>query len=84
MKDGTGREFDDELTNFLKWYLDAGQRIFTPLDNSIHFVEGLTSLCIYRYEPFQAIVIHEVIDHEGLNTHNIRTIKARSSESSFL
>jgi len=57
MKDGTGREFDDELTNFLKWYLDAGQRIFTPLDNSIHFVEGLTSLCIYRYEPFQVELV---------------------------
>ena len=47
MKDGTGREFDDDLTTFLEWYLDAGQRIFTPLNKSIHFVDGLTSLCIY-------------------------------------
>ena len=53
MKDGTGREFDDDLTTFLEWYLDAGQRIFTPLNKSIHFVDGLTSLCIYRHEPFQ-------------------------------
>ena len=53
MKDGIGREFDDELTDFLNWYLDAGLRIFTPLDNSIHFVENLTSTCIYRHEQFQ-------------------------------
>ena len=38
MKDGIGREFDDELTDFLKWYLDTPMRIYTPLDNSIHFV----------------------------------------------
>tara|TARA_B100000029_G_scaffold132405_1_gene126289 strand:+ start:52 stop:597 length:546 start_codon:yes stop_codon:yes gene_type:complete len=57
MKDGTGREFDDELTDFLEWYLDAGLRIFTPLHNSIHFVEGLTSLCIYRHEPFQVELV---------------------------
>ena len=53
MKDGTGREFDDELTNFLEWFKDSGQRINTPLDRSIHFVENLTSTCIYRYEQFQ-------------------------------
>jgi hypothetical protein len=53
MKDGTGREFDDELTNFLEWFIDSGQRINTPLDRSIHFVENLTSTCIYRYEQFQ-------------------------------
>lgn len=53
MKDGIGREFDDELTDFLKWYLDAGLQIYTPLDNSIHFVEGLTSTCIYRHGQFQ-------------------------------
>ena len=57
MKDGTGREFNDELTDFLEWYLDAGLRIFTPLHNSIHFVEGLTSLCIYRHEPFQVDLV---------------------------
>ena len=53
MKDGTGREFDDELTNFLEWFKDSGQRINTPLDRSIHFVENLTSTCIYRHEQFQ-------------------------------
>ena len=53
MKDGTGREFDDDLTTFLEWWVDAGQRINTPLDRSIHFVENLTSTCIYRHEPFQ-------------------------------
>ena len=53
MKDGTGREFDDELTDFLEWFIDSGQRINTPLDRSIHFVENLTSTCIYRYEQFQ-------------------------------
>lgn len=53
MKDGTGREFDDDLTTFLKWYLDGGLQIFTPLDNSIHFVEGLTSTCIYRHGQYQ-------------------------------
>ena len=57
MKDGTGREFDDDLTDFLQWYLDAGQRIFTPLNKSIHFVDGLTSLCIYRHEPFQVELV---------------------------
>ena len=53
MRDGTGREFDDDLTTFLEWWVDAGQRINTPLDRSIHFVENLTSTCIYRHEPFQ-------------------------------
>ena len=53
MKDGTGREFDDDLTTFLEWWIDAGQRINTPLERSIHFVENLTSTCIYRHEPFQ-------------------------------
>ena len=53
MKDGTGREFDDDLTAFLEWWIDAGQRINTPLERSIHFVENLTSTCIYRHEPFQ-------------------------------
>ena len=53
MRDGTGREFDDDLTTFLEWWIDAGQRINTPLDRSIHFVENLTSTCIYRHEPFQ-------------------------------
>ena len=49
MKDGTGKEFNDDLSEFLEWYLDAGQRIFTPFNQSIHFVDGLTSLCIYRH-----------------------------------
>jgi len=53
MRDGTGREFDDDLTDFLLWWKDAGERINTPLNRSIHFVENLTSTCIYRYEPFQ-------------------------------
>ena len=57
MKDGTGREFDDELTTFLEWYLDAGERINTPLENSIHFVDGLVSLCIYRHEPWQVELV---------------------------
>ena len=53
MKDGTGRHFDDDLTNFLLWWKDAGERINTPLERSIHFVENLTSTCIYRHEQFQ-------------------------------
>ena len=53
MKDGTGREFNDNLTTFLEWWIDAGERINTPLNRSIHFVENLTSLCIYRHEQFQ-------------------------------
>jgi hypothetical protein len=53
MKDGTGRNFDDNLTTFLEWWIDAGERINTPLNRSIHFVENLTSTCIYRHEPFQ-------------------------------
>ncbi len=57
MKDGTGREFDDDLTTFLEWWIDAGQRINTPLERSIHFVENLTSTCIYRHEPFQVELV---------------------------
>jgi hypothetical protein len=53
MKDGTGREFNDELTSFLEWYLDAGNRIYVPHKNSIHFVEGVTGLTIYRHDQFQ-------------------------------
>ena len=53
MIDGTGREFDDELTHFLEWYLDAGNKIYVPLEDSIHFVEGVTGITIYRHEQFQ-------------------------------
>ena len=53
MKDGTGREFDDDLTHFLQWYLDAGLRLYVPHDNFIHFVEGVTGVTIYRSEPYQ-------------------------------
>ena len=53
MKDGTGREFDDKLTHFLTWYLDAGLRIFVPHSNFIHFVEGVTGLTIYRDGQYQ-------------------------------
>ena len=53
MKDGTGKEFDDELTRFLEWYLNAGLRIFVPLENFVHFVEGVTGLTIYRSGEYQ-------------------------------
>ena len=32
MIDGTGREFEDELTNFLEWYLESGNKFFVPLE----------------------------------------------------
>tara|TARA_A100000172_G_C2991097_1_gene92869 strand:+ start:62 stop:598 length:537 start_codon:yes stop_codon:yes gene_type:complete len=57
MKDGTGREFDDELTHFLEWYMKTGISPFVPLKKSIHFVEGLTSLCIYRQGSFQVELV---------------------------
>ena len=57
MKDDTGQEFNDELTDFLKWYMSEGQIPFVPLKKSLHFVEGLTSLCIYRQEPFQVELV---------------------------
>jgi len=37
MIDGTGREFNDHLTEFLQWYLENPQKLYTPLENSIHF-----------------------------------------------
>ena len=55
--DHTGATYDDDLSDFLQWYLDAGQEIFTPLKQSIHFVDGLTSLCIYRHEPYQVELV---------------------------
>jgi len=57
MKDDTGQEFNDELTDFLKWYMSEGQIPFVPLKKSLHFVDGLTSLCIYRQEPFQVELV---------------------------
>ena len=57
MKDGTGREFNDDLTAFLEWYLKTGVQPFVPLKSSLHFVDGLTSLCIYRDEPFQVELV---------------------------
>ena len=57
MKDGTGREFNDELTDFLEWYLDEGVSPYVPLNRSLHFVEGLTSLCIYRHGQFQVELV---------------------------
>ena len=57
MIDGTGREFNDDLTSFLEWYLDAGVQMCTPLERSLHFVENLTSLVIYRHEPYQVELV---------------------------
>tara|TARA_R100000789_G_C2933838_1_gene129976 strand:- start:31 stop:573 length:543 start_codon:yes stop_codon:yes gene_type:complete len=57
MKDGTGKEFNDELTDFLEWYMDEGVSPYVPLKRSLHFVDGLTSLCIYRHEPFQVELV---------------------------
>lgn len=53
MKDGTGREFNDELSHFLDWYRENPQRIYVPLENSVHFVEGVTGLTIYRHGEYQ-------------------------------
>ena len=63
MKDGTGREFDDELTRFLEWYLESGHKIYVPLEDSIHFsgtagpdphgAAGVVGVTIYRDDPFQ-------------------------------
>ena len=53
MIDGTGREFNDDLTDFLEWYLAAGVQMCVPLERSIHFVDGLNSCVIYRHEPYQ-------------------------------
>ena len=57
MKDGTGRVFDDELTDFLEWYMEQGVSPFVPFKKSLHFVEGLTSLCIYRQNQFQVELV---------------------------
>ena len=53
MKDGTDREFNDDLTTFLEWYLESGLRIYVPHENFIHFVEGVTGLTIYRSGQYQ-------------------------------
>ena len=53
MKDSTGREFNDALTTFLEWYLEAGLKIFTPMDDAVHFVENVVGTTIYRHEQFQ-------------------------------
>ena len=54
MKDGTGKEFNDELTSFLEWYLKTGFRaLYVPYSNFIHFYEGIHGLTIYRDEPYQ-------------------------------
>ena len=53
MKDGTGREFNDDLTTFLEWYLSGGLEIYVPHSNFVHFVEGVTGLTVYRSGQFQ-------------------------------
>ena len=53
MIDGIGKEWNDELSSFLEWYLEAGNKIFVPAENSVHFVEGVTGMTIYRHGPFQ-------------------------------
>ena len=73
MKDGTGREFDDELTHFLKWYLDTGLQIYTPIDNSIHFVENLTSTCIYRegQKQVEFVTVNQILTFRHIPTPNV-------------
>ena len=67
MIDGTGREFNDHLTTFLEWFLDAkafdGFPLYIPVEDSIHFsgtagpdphaASGVVGLTIYRQDPFQ-------------------------------
>ena len=53
MKDGTGREFNDDLTTFLEWYLAGGLKTYVPHKNFVHFVEGVTGLTVYRSGEYQ-------------------------------
>lgn len=54
MIDGIGREYDDELTEFLQWYTQAAPPISVPRGAApVTFVEGVTGTVLYRLGNFQ-------------------------------
>jgi hypothetical protein len=45
---------DDDLTHFLRWYMkSAGPLAFVPLHNTVHDVDGVRSVTMFRDPPFQ-------------------------------
>ena len=54
MKDRTGREFNDELSDFLVWYLDTRPGLWIPeVRTPVHFVEKVVGITIYSRDQFQ-------------------------------
>ena len=46
---------EDELSNFAHWYLTSGEvdRVYTPIDKGLLFIEGVSGIVLYRQKPFQ-------------------------------
>jgi len=46
---------EDELSNFAHWYLTSGEvdRVYTPIDKGLLFIEGVSGIVLYRDKPFQ-------------------------------
>ena len=53
LKDTIGREHNDELSEFLRWYLTNWTGIYVPVENGIHCCENIYGVTIYRHPPFQ-------------------------------
>jgi len=54
MIDGIGKEYNDDLTDFLEWYLKESPPISIPRGTPpVYFVEKVTGVVIYRKYPFQ-------------------------------
>ncbi len=56
--DALGRTFCDELSGFLKWYMKKGPALSpVPLHDSQHFVEGVSTIVLYRNGQFQVQMV---------------------------
>jgi hypothetical protein len=53
LKDITGREFDDEPTDFLRWFTRHHGEITVPANDAMSFVGGHAGLVIFRRGQFQ-------------------------------
>lgn len=68
--DSTGREFSDKLSDFLIWYLYGNEckQLFVPFKDSMHFVEGVTGITIFRHNEFQ-VQMFVVEPNVVINSH---------------
>ena len=58
IKDSLGREYNDDLTGFMLWYLNSCSNKFqVPFENPILFAGDHTSCTLFRHGPYQVELV---------------------------